>query len=266
MFGLSNTPAPISNYKQAKQRFDSIVPLRGYIEDDPRPAANRRNKALTLRPVTDSDGVKGIALKYHSTDVITFFEDERIILEVYPSMSTNKLVNDVLCYSDIATYWRDDAVRSCFTKIAGKFYSTPRYVEFRRGEVLSGHETIVTPRVNRKEANDAYREYHVKEFVTWAKTLDRLGQFSEMLEHRHTPHPSPNKITQLLEARDFPGVAKLTCARYYNGENEKVSTMVDRVRLAVIKACGAIDLQEREYLSDYGEIRAHISAVRKYDL
>lgn len=266
MFGLSNTPDPISDYREAKRRFDSIKPLRGYVDDDPRPAANRRNKALTLRPVTDKDGVKGIALKYHRTDVITFFEDERIILEVYPSMSTNKLVNDVLCYNSIATHWRDDFIRSCFTDICGKLYSTPRYVEFRRGQVLSGHEKILTPRINRKEANDAYREYHVKEFATWAKTLDRLGQFSDMLEHRHVFSRSPNEIVRLLEARDFPEVAKLSCARYYNGDHEKVSTMIDRVRLAVVKACGALDLVEREYLNDYAELRSHVAAVRKYDL
>lgn len=266
MFGLNrnSTPNPMSNYRDAKKRFDKITPIRG-TDGSERPAANRRNRSLTLREVVDSDGTKGIALRYYRTDVITFFEDDRILLEVYPSMSTNRLVNDVLAYNEIVSYWQDESIRACFTKVGPAFYLTPSFVEIKGGtKVLSGHDTIVTPRVDRKAANAAYKEYHIKDFVTWAKTLERLGQLGENLTQRTICSISPDKIAALLEQRDFAAVADATCARHYSGEHEKISTMIDRVRLAVVKSCGAIEMQERASLPDYSAIRAHISAVRKY--
>ena len=97
MFALNHGSTPrIGSYEAAKLLWESINPLRGAYDGNSRPLGRRASSnAKSIRRVEDSVYGMGYALRYHSTDVVIYYESGWIRIEGWPSRSTQVFVESV---------------------------------------------------------------------------------------------------------------------------------------------------------------------------
>ena len=268
MFGVRNTPSPMSTYEDAKKVFDSITPVRGR-DPDIRPAAHRSNWNLTLeRRVTRRDDHNHdhicYTLRYYQTDIVTFWDDGQIDLEVYGSLSTNRIVNSVFAWSKLASYWRDGYVRNSVTKVGERLYNTPQRVSILNGEVIAGAVPFETPRVDRKALNTALRDTRFADFKLWLETQKRMGVnlylgdrwgFTDNAAIVACLEQGVSAYTQLL--KHIPSMS-------HNATMTFTDDVTDKVRAAVTKVYGAIHMESAPYFSTHKEVDNHVKARRKW--
>ncbi len=266
MFGVRNTPSKMASYSEAKKAFDRITPVRGR---DPsiRPAAHRSNWNLTLREQTahrDGESRHCYALKYYNTDIATFWDDGQIDLEVYPSMSTNRIVNSVFRWSDIATYWKDGYLRNAVTEVGERLYNTPQRVSILNGEVIAGAVPFETPRVDRKALNAALKEVRFAEFKLWLDTQMRLG-ITLRLGERWDRVNDAAVVTCLEQGvASYTDLLKHIPSTSYSTNVTSTDDVTDKVRIAVTRVCGAIVMESSPHFDTYKEVDNHVKARRKW--
>jgi hypothetical protein len=93
MYGYSNgryEAAPIHCYRQAKQRYEEVKPIRGR-SGDIRPLGKRRRDWERIVKVSES----AYAIRLYSTDVVTYYEDGAIELRTggWASVSTAEMIS-----------------------------------------------------------------------------------------------------------------------------------------------------------------------------
>ena len=92
MYGYSNArydAAPVHCYRQAKQRYEEVKPIRGR-SGDVRPLGKRRRDWERIVKVSES----AYAIRFYSTNVVTYYEDGAIELRTggWPSVSTSEMI------------------------------------------------------------------------------------------------------------------------------------------------------------------------------
>ena len=266
MFGVRNKPSPMSSYSDAKQAFDRITPVRGRDPSE-RPAAHRSNWSLTLREgTTDRGGQEHhrYILKYYHTDIVTFWDDGQIDLAVYPSMSTNRIVNSVFAWSDLATYWKNNNLRNCVTKVGERLYNTPERVSILNGEVIAGAVPFETPRVDRKALNAALKQTKFAEFKLWLETQKRLN-ITLYLGGRWTTRDDAAIVARLEQGVGaYTDLLKLIPPQYGRGGVTDTNYLFEKVRLAVTKVYGTIVMESAPHFDTHKQVDNHVKARRKW--
>lgn len=92
MFGYKNSKydaAPIHFYREAKQRYEEVKPIRGRSEDV-RPLGKRRRDWERIVKVSDT----AYAIRLYDTNVVTYYEDGSVELCTggWPSVSTAEMI------------------------------------------------------------------------------------------------------------------------------------------------------------------------------
>lgn len=265
MFGVRNTPPPMASYGDAKRVFDGITPVRGR-DASTRPAAHRSNWSLTLNEGTVSrDGQQHhrYALTYYRTNIATFWDDGQIDLEVYPSLSTCRIINSVFDWASIAAHWTADYGRNSTTEVGGYVYNTPRYVSILNGEVVAGAEPFETPRVNRKLLNAALKEVGFDNFTVWLKTCQRINAIPQF-KHQWGKADDTGIVALLEQGPEFyMGVLAAAC-RHLTIDDSAVASIIGTVRIAVTKVYGALDIESRPHLKGRKQLDSHNQARRKW--
>jgi hypothetical protein len=81
-------------YNEFKAKHDAIKPIRGR-KPEWRPIKNRRKTHESIHEVTHN-GVKGIACRLYNTDVVTFLQDGKILINTggWNTQTTQKFISD----------------------------------------------------------------------------------------------------------------------------------------------------------------------------
>lgn len=266
MFGVRNTPSAMESYSDAKEAFDRITPVRGRDASE-RPAAHRNNWSLTLREVTTDRGGQQhhcYVLRFYRTDIVTFWDDGQIDLEVYASMSTNRIVNSVFAWSDMATYWKDGYLQNSVTKVGSRIYNTPERVSILNGEVIAGAVPFETPRVDRKALNAALKQTKFAEFKLWLETQKRLGIV--MILGPRWAAPNNAAIVACLEqgVREYGNLLRHIPSSSHSNFATFTDDIVERVRIAVTTVYGAITIESSPHFDTHKQVDNHVKARRKW--
>lgn len=108
-YGASNWGiAAIENHAEAVARWEGIKKIRGRAEDD-RPIGKRRNTHMRIRK--DPDGK--VACVLYKTDVVTFYPDNKVRINVPTVWRTNTtatFVRDILGRHRVSAYVQDHDV------------------------------------------------------------------------------------------------------------------------------------------------------------
>lgn len=172
MFGyMSKFNTSVADYKSAKAYLDAMKPWRGETDTyDERPLKHRRARHLGVR--IDREGV--IRFRLHRTDVVQFYPDGSILLDVFSSLTTDTFANAVL----------DIDIRCSFTS---GFVVVDRLAYRAIDKVLILPDRTVVPTkkwsryiVDRKRFNRAAKERlpELAEAVAWfnaAYAMDALS-------------------------------------------------------------------------------------------
>ncbi len=199
-----NAIPSIGNYSAAEKLWTSRTPWRGGDTDE-RPLKMDRKKHLAIvRHYRHATGYS-FAVRYHNTEVVTFYADGSLELRSWKSASTDQVCNAVLPIGVMTWFnhpryelvgvmdpgtggragWRNDmrwyqAPNVIYLKPAGEFLG--RYaVDLERTKL----EPFDTYKVNRKRLNAATKESRLGDFKLWYRAAKAL---SGGLEHKSGYH------------------------------------------------------------------------------
>lgn len=83
------------NYQQAKDYLDNTKPIRG-TQRIPWTYNRKRHDVYSLHEVTVFGGLKAVAGRMYSTDIVTYVEDGSVLLDYYDSRTTAEALNQTL--------------------------------------------------------------------------------------------------------------------------------------------------------------------------
>jgi hypothetical protein len=188
-FGINGNDLPfIRNYGRAKEKYDSIVPIRG--SNNVRPLGDRRKQHQRIEVAKrNGAGAAGLACVLYSTACVTYYEDGTIHLAHggYISQSTCTFINRVASVSGV----RMDKQRGCLVvRIAGGEYKCGKdglwlkYDETATVYVPVDPEPFKVTLVNRVAMREVKKQYAA--FMQYAVGLGKLTQWDrpEVEGHR----------------------------------------------------------------------------------
>lgn len=160
-------------YDQFKAKHDAIKPIRGRSPDI-RPIKNRRKTHESIHEVV-CDGVKGIACKLYNTDVITFLQDGKILINTggYNTQTTQKFIHEHSpwrCTKSSSRLWLH--VQGTAVPVETDGTSTVLEV-VESGFRLVRDKPFQQKVVDRVKAKEARRP--LEPFLQWAKTFLALS-------------------------------------------------------------------------------------------
>ena len=205
MFAASLRRLDLTNYQSALSKWESITPIRGRADQNTRPLYRRGDDSKTIRQNTNGS----IALRYYSTDVLTFNTDDTVDLQPYASRSTCQFVWAALKGRDVYALWTDRShpCPDLITQVGGVFYHTPDYVtlQFTPNDgwvMLGGDEPFEVPRLNQSTTRQALKDTGYTDFTLWLNTQIRLGLDPRLGDAwRSTPYQfSTREVSQYLMA------------------------------------------------------------------
>lgn len=125
----------IRSYEEAKERYESVVPIRGRA-DDVRPIGDRRRDHETIRKLHvrhEDQMLELYACRLYSTNVITYYPDGKIVLDFGGWMTKSTIEFMSLCGAYVHTRsgvaWYKDGV--------GKYHPFDSCIEIKDGMVLN---------------------------------------------------------------------------------------------------------------------------------
>lgn len=227
-YSLSTDDVPkLATWAKARTFFDDTAPLRGYTESSAKPVGRRRaNNPRTMREVHCPIYGDGIAFCLWHTDVVTFYENDWIRLEGYPSISTQAVVERLLsgdtpfghqtCW---ASYTRHDTTGLHNVTMWGQKVFFPNVVHIRAPTEadphlrLRGAVTPMAPKLDMKTQHRLLRETpEYAEFRTWAKALEALSPQSYHYKTKYgRPRDRYAEALRCLRAgpSEWPALAKM---------------------------------------------------------
>ena len=169
----------ICSYEQAKNRWESVKPIRGRAEDV-RPVGNRRATEYRIvkeedpKPFEEADVFKiiyyGSSSSSYNTDYVTYYHDGRVTLDVgdYPSVGTSEIID---AFSPYTCAKRNGRV---WVEVGGKYYPLIPNVPltFIRNECLNDVE-IIQEVVDRKKTNSIREQ--IKPFLDKLRIIDKVS-------------------------------------------------------------------------------------------
>lgn len=271
MFG-NNTTLPSNrmlSFDSALKTYRSIKPIRGRSDQNTRPLARRGNDNLTIRQDPNNSD---IVVCLYRTDIIRYYaqgdgNNNPIELNPYASATTNRVVWSLLG-PHINTHWSDRSypLPRHITEVNGRYYNTPEYALIQPDErgwhIIGGEKPFEVPKLNRKEGNLVIKEYGVKEFETWLRTLVRLGQDPRSSHYRSRPYDwSTREIRELLSVgpKRWREVAE-RMSQYRPLKNE-----FEALRQAVYKAEMCYETETVPYFEGYQALHNALNRMRRAD-
>ena len=221
-----NIPS-LKDYADALKRWHSITPWRGHAASDSRPLDKRdRSKRHTTIHFKEHQG-NAIACRLHSTDVVTYEPDGRIIIDPsYVSVSTNAFANAVLpsgvmLYNKVVWtgwehphYWHDNPnLRGWNT--GGKDFAVQRNLD---GQWMPCEEPkpFVKRVLNRERARAALKRYNYAGFRAWRAAYLAIDQ------GKHKIHKWMGWEDILISLGSREGWARLAYASSLKEVREKI--------------------------------------------
>jgi hypothetical protein len=188
-FGIDGRDLPLlRSYARAKEKYDSIVPIRG--SNNVRPLGDRRKQHQRIEVAKrNGAGAAGLACVLYSTACVTYYEDGTIHLAHggYISQSTCTFINRVALVSGV----RVDKQRDCLVvRVAGGEYKCGndglwlKYDETATVYVPVDPEPFKVTLVNRVAMREVKKHYAA--FMQYAVGLGKLTQWDrpEVEGHR----------------------------------------------------------------------------------
>jgi|TARA_E500000318_G_scaffold104603_1_gene110737 hypothetical protein len=168
----------ICSYEQAKNRWESVKPIRGRVEDV-RPVGNRRATEYRIVKETDPDFEEvdvfkiiyyGLSSSSYNTDYVTYYHDGRITLDVgeHASIGTSEVID---AFSPYTCAKRNGYV---WVEVGGKYYPliSNAPLTFIGNECLNNVE-IVQEVVDRKKTNSIREQ--IKPFLDKLRIIDKVS-------------------------------------------------------------------------------------------
>jgi len=199
-FALNTTHIPaVGDYDQAYRLWQSIKPLRGYLDDDPRPIGRRESRnPKTIRVAAWEEGAARpvLAITYHRLDIATWYPEGDCVMQTYPSRSTVAMLNSV-CPRGMSFHGAEcDHVSMTVRSETDPSGMETRYYKLS-GQPLAvacdpEREKCVRPHpdadrpvgttsvehwyVDRREANKWYKHYGLDEFRTFFASFVAMAE------------------------------------------------------------------------------------------
>lgn len=239
-FGLNGNNIPhVSSYAEAKCVHDNIKPLRGYLPEDPRPLGHRAAaNAKTVR----MDSAGAVIFKYHATDVVTWYPDESVMFNPWPSKSTATFAHALLpLFVDTAgecrsltlrrTDGRDDEVYKLSGAPVYLDYDTTTNTYHLRTAPGSdqplGTVPVVYQRVDRAKANAVYREYNLKAFEQFMHAYIALREKKQVYPGAMMPADDVLAVLKDETRTNWPHIVHRLMANYDTcGDTRKAMTFL----------------------------------------
>lgn len=265
MFAASFSHLRLFDYNGALSKWESIKPIRGRADQNSRPLYRRGDDTKTIRQLPNG----AIALRYHSTDVLTFNTDDTIDLEPYASRSTCQFVWAALAHRGVYAMWTDRQ-HPCpdhITQVGDNYYHTPDYatVLYVHGEgwqLVSGAKPFEVPRLDKKATRQALKDTGYDQFALWLKTQIRMDLDPRQGDswRRAAYDFSTREVGQYLMAGP-EGWMELVrrMSRRTPLENDLAS-----LRKAVYQYQGCIDTFEVPHFTSYSDLTSGLNMMRKY--
>jgi hypothetical protein len=260
-FGYPNYGSPVvRDYEDAKQRWESITPIRGRAEDT-RPLGMRRNTHIQIWNAYDE-----YKCRLYQTDCVTFKPNGDIVVDTggWTTNATASFIGEVL---GVGTFIADGSLWAYFnyptpTELCASGVSILRRVDGQL--VLQNPTKRYVHKVKRKEANIVRRRY--KDFRTYIKGMIKLrdnGAFTQSefqdvfgsdengrinvpadMENRHTDRTEVHaKFLELIDTPDTEQraeafyMASLMLAKSYGAWNYRT----DSYALTEVQALRGLD-------------------------
>lgn len=262
MFCIDTTGLPaIDDYASALKHWEKIKAWRGYPEQDPRPLdASRKAKHKTIHLKANGD----IALRLHTTDVVTYHPDGSVTLRPWSSRSTDEFARALIPVG--MTTWFNHAQ---FTLVGAnanwytspdeaRWYAIPasgmRFTKSSEGQWVPDKIAPVTCfKVNRKRANAALKSAGFDKFKTWYDAYSAMNQIEFDDSTRFAGWVRSFEAVAMLADRDkWTDLARYV---YRNG--------VEAMRRYIIKDHGALDVVTLGAMTTK-ELRAAERSVRQW--
>ena len=172
---------PIRCYSDALNYWGKIKPWRGSGDTNSRPIAGRAKKHMVMRQLNND----GIAFRLHGTDVVVYHPDGSIVLNAYPSISTDMFARS-LTPSGICTTFNSGAGYLLHLERENTtmtFRMARDNVRLQRNDAGEWHpvdpamfQPFIKYRVNTTRANDALKRYGFNNFKAWVKARAAMSQ------------------------------------------------------------------------------------------
>lgn len=271
MFG-TNTTLPSNrmlSFDSALRIYNSIKPIRGRSDQNTRPLARRGSDILTIRQDPNNGD---IVVRLYSTDIIRYYAqgdgcNNPIELGPYPSATTNRVVWSLLG-PHVNTFWsnRSHALPNHITEVNGRYYNTPEYALIQPDErgwhVIGGAKPFEVPRLNRKEGSLAIKEYGVKEFETWLRTLIRLDQDPRSSRYQSRSYDwSTREIRELLSV----GPKRWGEVAERMSQYRPLKSEFEALRRAVYNAEMCYETETVPYFEGYQALHNALNRMRRAD-
>ena len=188
----------LGSFAEAKARWDSTKPWRGYPADHPRPLAQRRMKHTTLWYREDNNDPR-VACRHHWTDCVVWHADGRLEISGWPSMTTAQFIRNI-------AHRYVDPLHFC-----GAYYVRPVGKVFRGpGIVIDTCTGAVTARpfeftvYNRQKTAQMLKAYRWREFCTWVQTaVDLIGDRASGLESGTLREAAQQAFPEIMDALPY---------------------------------------------------------------
>jgi len=168
MFGTTHFDSTnVADYASALAYFNAMKPWRGETAPtDERPMLHRRARHLGVR---NDAGV--IRFRLHRTDVVSYYPDGSILLDVYASATTDSFANAILDWSILTSF------NSGYVVVDGLAYRAIDTVLIDGDRNVKATQPWSRYVVDRKRMNAAIREHapQLPEAVKWLKAAEALG-------------------------------------------------------------------------------------------
>lgn len=234
-----NTQLPSAgacSYEQALSIWENIKPVRGRADSNVRPLGRRTNQHLTIRK--DTDNV--VIVRLYRTDVLTYLPDNTLMVDLYPSRLTSRLVSGMLRSAPYTFCHTPDPAQRAMGVIQGRdtvFYHTPDYalVDLSSTKApIGGARPFKLKQVDRKQSKLAREEYGYDQFRLWFMTCLKLG--ADPRGRYCNDDPSFIDIDLL---KDGPkGWGEL--ASRYLGSSTNPEASLDALRVAIYRRHGGV--------------------------
>jgi hypothetical protein len=190
----------VIDYASALRYFECMRPWRGETATtDERPLEHRRARHMGVTYAHD----RSIRFRLHSTNVVTYFPDNTLLLNVYPSLTTDSFVNTLIDWSIRAHF------QSGYVKVDDLAYRAVDTVTIHPDRSVEPSCGWSKYEVNRKALNAAIREHapDLAEATAWLRAAEAIGAIP-LDTYDHTlfsqAYPLSLRLERLEDRENWP--------------------------------------------------------------